>query len=134
MALANIYRGYINIPSTKQPITLNFTGAATVNVNCYYDIVSNTVSLYIPFFNVIATSNGLLTANLPLNLTPIHDFSFIGSTINSTGPGFSSETQGIITISTSGVITISRDITYDQFTQGNQCGVYTGKTLIYNLN
>ena len=134
MALATIYRGYIDIPSTKQTLTLNFTGAASINVNCYYDIYQNTVLLYIPAINTIATSNGFLSANLPLNLVPIHDFNLLGSVINSTAPGLTSEKQGIIAVSSSGVLTISTDITYNQFTQGNQCGTFTGQTLIYNIN
>ena len=134
MALALIKRGYINIPSTKIPITLNFTGATNINVNCYYDINTNIASLYIPSFAHNATTNGYLQAQLPPNLTPFSQISLIGSVIYSTSPTISSEIQGIITITNTGLLTISADITYDQFIQGNMCGTFTGQTLIFNLN
>jgi len=132
MAIRNFE--YQGIPSNKIPITLNFTGASIATVNCYYSINKSTVLLYIPQTVLTATTNDYLTTNLPPNITPSLTISLIGSVITSSSPTTYNETQGIITIANTGILNISTNLQYNQFTSGNRCGTFSGQTLIYNLN
>jgi len=134
MARRNFEEGYLQIPSNKIQLQLDFTGAAIATVDGYYSINNNTVFLYVPQTVLTATASSYLTANLPQAITPSQTVGLIGSVITSSSPSTYSETQGVITVANTGILSISTNLQYNQFTSGNRCGTFSGQTLIYNLN
>ena len=131
MATRNLEEGFITIPSNSQPITLNFTGAAIISVNCFYAINNKTALLYIPAFSTTAImSTGTLYTQLPDILLSTNSFGFIGSVVNASN----NETQGLITIASTGQLEITANISGDMFASGSICGTYSGITLTYNRN
>jgi hypothetical protein len=131
MAIRNFE--YQGIPTSKIPIELDFTGAAIATVNGYYSINNNTVFLYVPQTVLTATASSYLTANLPQAITPSQTVSLIGSVITSSSPTTYSETQGVITVANTGILSISTNLQYNQFTSGNRCGTFSGQTLIQSI-
>ena len=130
MARRNFDEGYLQIPGEKESASIQFTGAiGNINVNCDYSIYNNTASLYIPSTNALAVSNGTINVQLPANLIPSKTIDTICSVIQGT-----SETIGKITISNIGVLNIYATITGTPFSQGSNCGTFSGQTITYNLN
>jgi len=119
MAVRNIYDNFVNV-STKTNITLSFTGAGFVDIDCYYTINNNIVNLYIPMFSSLTITTGSLTAQLPQEITPL-------TTTNNMFV-IRPSTQSTITINSNGTIT------FGPFTIGQNCGTLYGQTIIYNLN
>ena len=134
MAYRNILEDYMSIPGTKTPITLTITGAASKTINGYYAINNNTAMVYIPQFSQFATSSDYLQTQLPAQLIPLNTVSIIGNVVSSDSSATFHEVQGLISVSQSGVLTISSSPQYNTFTSGNYSGTFTGQTLTYNLN